>query len=110
MALKRDKRIAVLRKELLVVLKQENKMRKAALEARPAGWKTALEEKLPAKVNTGLQKAFCKGFAVVFSKGRSIIEKSYRKETLLEDHSIRVGAPSEPILFSAPGHAVMIKK
>ena len=29
---------------------------------------------------------------------------------VMEDHSIRVGAPSEPILFSAPGHAVMIKK
>lgn len=89
MALDRNKRMKAIQKELLVVIKQENKMEKAALAARPAGWKTALEEKLPTKVYTGLEKAFCKGFSVVFSKGRSIIEKSYRKDTILEDHSIR---------------------
>lgn len=89
MALDRDKRMAALRKELLAVMKQEKKMERAALAARPAGWKTALEEKLPTKVYDGLEGAFCKGFAVVFSKGRGIIEKSYKKDTILEDHSIR---------------------
>lgn len=89
MALTRDKRITAVKKELLAVVKLENKMERAALKARPAGWKTALEEKLPRKVYNGLEAAFCKGFTVVFSKGRSIIEKSYRKETIQEDQSIR---------------------
>ena len=89
MALSRDKRITAVKKELLAVLKLENKMEKAALKARPAGWKTALEEKLPRKVYGGLQSAFCKGFSVVFSKGRSIIEKSYRKVNIQEDQNIR---------------------
>jgi len=89
MALTRDKRITAVKKELLAVLKLENKMEKAALKARPAGWKTALEEKLPRKVYNGLESAFCKGFSVVFSKGRGIIEKSYRKENIQEDQNIR---------------------
>lgn len=89
MALTRDKRIAAVKKELLAAVKLENKMERAALKARPAGWKTALEEKLPRKVYNGLEAAFCKGFSMVFSKGRSIIEKSYRKETIQEDQSIR---------------------
>ena len=89
MALTRDKRITAVKKELLTVVKLENKMERAALKARPAGWKTALEEKLPRKVYNGLESAFCKGFTVVFSKGRSIIEKSYRKETIQEDQNIR---------------------
>lgn len=89
MALNRKKRMKVLNKELLVVEKQEKKLAKAALKARPAGWKVALESKLPEKVYAGLEKAFAKAFSVVFSKGRSIIEKSYPKETIQEDQSIR---------------------
>ncbi len=89
MALSRDKRINAVKKELLAAVKQENKLERAAMKARPAGWKTALEEKLPQKVYNGLETAFCKGFAVVFSKGRGIIEKSYRKTTIQEDQSIR---------------------
>ena len=89
MALSRDKRINAVKKELLAAIKQENRLERAALKARPAGWKTALENKLPRKVYNGLESAFCKAFAVVFSKGRSIIEKSYRKTTIQEDQSIR---------------------
>ena len=89
MALSRAKRINAVKKELLVAVKQENKLERAALKARPAGWKTALEKKLPQKVYNGLESAFCKAFAVVFRKGRGIIEKSYRKTTIQEDQSIR---------------------
>lgn len=42
MALTRDRRIAAVKKELLAALKQENKLERAAMKARPAGWKTAL--------------------------------------------------------------------
>ena len=89
MALTQEKREKALRKELLSVMKLEKKLEKAALETRPAGWKTALEQKVPKKVYGTLQTAFAKAFETVFSKGRSIIEKSYRKDTILEDQSIR---------------------
>lgn len=83
---KRDKAIS---KELLAIEKQEKKLEQSALKARPAAWKTVLESKIPAKVYTGLESAFCKGFSVVFSQGRAIIEKSYKKEEIKADHAIR---------------------
>ena len=89
MALTQEKREKALRKELLSVMKLEKKLEKAAMETRPSGWKTALEQKVPKKVYGTLQAAFAKAFETVFSKGRSIIEKSYRKDTILEDQSIR---------------------
>ncbi len=89
MTLSREKRLAALEKELRAVEKQEKKLEKAAAEAKPAAWKTALREKIPAGVYTGLESAFAKGFALVFSKGRAILEKSYSKQDRLDDHSIR---------------------
>lgn len=86
---KMKKRMAAIEKELLSVEKQEGKLEKTAMKVKPASLKTALEEKLPEKVFTGLQSTFCKGFSLVFSKGRTIIEKSYNKDTILQDHSIR---------------------
>ena len=83
------KRLAAIEKELRVVAKKEAKLCRSAVHAKPGAFKTALEDKLPEKVYTGLHSAFCKGFGLVFSKGRIVIEKSYNKETVLENHSIR---------------------
>ncbi len=83
------KRGNALEKELLAVEKQEKRMEQAALKARPAAWKVQLESKIPARVYTSLERAFCKGFFLVFSQGRGIIEKSYRKEDIQAEHSIR---------------------
>lgn len=83
---KRDKAIS---KELMAVEKQEKRLEQAAIKARPAAWRSLLESKIPAKVYTGLERAFCKGFSVVFSQGRAIIEKSYKKEEIKADHAIR---------------------
>lgn len=83
------KRMAAIEKELLIVAKQEAKLEKAAMKERSGGIKEALGNLLPEKVYTGLESAFCKGFSLVFSKGRSIIEKSYNKETMQQDHTIR---------------------
>lgn len=52
-------------------------------------WKKELEKRLPEKVYAGIESAFCKAFSLTFEQGRSIIEKSYNKETLSADHSIR---------------------
>ena len=89
MDLKQKRRDAALTKELLAVEKQEKKMEQAALKAKPAAWKTELESRIPEKVYTGLESAFCKGFCLVFDQGRAIIEKGYDKEDIQADHAIR---------------------
>lgn len=76
-------------KELQAVEKLENRLERAARKAKIPAWKTELERKIPWKVYEGLQSAFCKGFALVFDKGRAVIEKSYSKEALQSDHAIR---------------------
>ena len=56
--------------ELLIAQKQEKRMAQAAMKAKPAVWKTELESRIPQKVYTGLESAFCKGFSLVFQQGR----------------------------------------
>lgn len=83
------KREKALQKELRAVEKQEKKLQKAFVKAKAPAWKTALGDKIPQKVFTGLESTFCKGFSLVFNQGRSLIEKSYNKEELKNNHSIR---------------------
>ncbi len=47
-----------------------------------------MEEKIPEKVYVGLESAFCKGFSIVFQKGRAVIEKSYNKNEMKENHTV----------------------
>ena len=89
MILDQKKREKALQKELRAVEKQEKKMQKAFVRARQPAWKTALGDKIPQKVYTGLESTFCKGFSLVFNQGRGLIEKSYNKENLQNNHSIR---------------------
>jgi len=83
------KREKALQKELRTVKKQEQKLQKAFMKAKPPGWKTAVGDKIPQKVYTGLESAFGKGFSMVFNQGRSLIEKSYNKENLQNNQTIR---------------------
>lgn len=85
----REKMLASLQKELAALDKKEKKLEDAAIKVKELKWKTQIESKIPAKVYTGIESAFSKGFALVFDQGRSIIEKSYSKNTLTEDHRIR---------------------
>lgn len=64
-------------------------MERSALKARPPEWKAKLENKIPEKVYSGLESAFCKGFAIVFNKGSAIIEKGCNKENAKADFAIR---------------------
>ena len=89
MAYTQLKHIRTAKKELLLVEKQEQKLEKAAKKAVQPDWKRTLEEKVPDKVYTGLESAFCKGFSLVFQQGRGIIEKSYKKEELQAEHEVR---------------------
>lgn len=83
------RRETALNKELKAVYKQEKRIEEKALKSKPAAWKNELESRIPQKVYTGLESAFCKGFALVFDQGRVIIEKSYKKEDIQADHAIR---------------------
>lgn len=83
------KRRKALEKELLAVEKQERKLQKAFVKAKKPAWKAAVENKIPSKVYAGLESTFCKGFSLVFNQGRGIIEKSYSKENLQNNHTIR---------------------
>ena len=83
---KRQKKL--LQKELLRVERQEQVLRREALRAKPPAWKAALEQKVPEKIRTGLESGFRKGFTIVFTSGRPIIEKSYRKEELKANHAV----------------------
>lgn len=86
---KQKKRIAAIEKELLAASRQEEKLCRSALREKNPSVKTSITKIIPGKVYAGLESAFCKGFVLVFSKGRIIIEKSYSKETIRQDHSIR---------------------
>lgn len=83
-----SKQKKILQKELLRVERQEQSLRREALRAKPPAWKAALEQKVPEKIRTGLESGFRKGFAIVFTSGRPIIEKSYRKEELKASHAV----------------------
>jgi len=83
------KKIKALNREFAALQRQESRLMNAAVRAKPAGWKTALEQKVPQKVYTGLNSAFCKGFSLVFQHGRKLIELTYKKETLQQKHAAR---------------------
>ena len=48
-----------------------------------------LEEKIPPKLQSTLDMAFAKAFELVFEKGTSIIEKTYKKEKLEQEFKVR---------------------
>lgn len=83
------KRLKLIKRELLNLQMQEKKLVESALKAKPVNWKVALEKKIPEKVYSGLESAFCKGFSLVFKQGRKLIERTYKKEELQQNHQLR---------------------
>lgn len=58
-------------------------------EQNGTGWRQMLESKVPDKIRTNLEKAFCVAFATVFEKGTGIIEKSYDRQKILDNVQIQ---------------------
>ena len=83
------KREKALQKELAALEKQEKRLQKAFVKAKRPVWQETLGGKIPSKVYNGLESTFCKGFSLVFNQGRVVIEKSYSKEKLQTNHTIR---------------------
>lgn len=86
---KRKQSIIALSRELRKVEKKERSLQNSAMHTREQKWRQALEDKVPDKVYENLQKAFCKAFELVFEKGTVVIEKSYQKEEIQDDHKIQ---------------------
>ncbi len=76
-------------KELQDIQKNEKRLEQTAMRVKPAAWKEEVEKRIPAKIYSGLESAFCKGFGVVFSQGKAIIEKGFNKNEIKADHAIR---------------------
>ena len=83
------KQIRAMNREFLSLQRKEDRLMAAAVRARRPGWKKVLEEKVPEKVYTGLNSAFAKGFSLVFQRGRKIIEKTYKKDSISRTHHAR---------------------
>ena len=79
----------LIRRELLALQLQEKQLKEAAELSKPVNWKENLEKKIPEKVYSGLESAFCTGFSLVFQQGRKIIELTYKKEELQRSHALR---------------------
>ena len=77
------------KKELIAIQKREGRMERSAVKSTTPEWKQKLESKIPPKVYSGLESAFCKGFSVVFNQGSSIIEKGCNKENAKTDFAVK---------------------
>lgn len=101
---------SAIEKELSKVYKAEMRLQKAALKSGAlredsavrtgvhlpnsekkanAPWREKIEDKIPKKAREGLEQAFCKGFALMFEKGKIVVEKTFDKDSLAKDQEIR---------------------
>lgn len=85
---KKNKHQISVEKELKIVNRQEQSLRRSAIRQEVPKWKSALTEKVPEKIYANLQKAFCKAFEIVFEKGTGVIEKTYDRDSIQKDHEI----------------------
>lgn len=80
---------AAVEKELQSVIRQEKRWQKRTRRESEPEWRRELEGRIPAGMSSALEKAFCKAFSLVFLRGGDILEKSYDKDGILEEYSIR---------------------
>lgn len=82
-----DKRTP-LEKEWEAIRKKELKYLSARADKKDSFLNRKLEEKVPEKLQTTLDAAFCKAFELIFEKGTGIIEKTYRREEAEKNYQI----------------------
>lgn len=68
--------------------KKEQKFLKERLEKKDSFLNQKLSDKVPAKLQGTLDKAFAKAFRTIFEKGTDVIEKTYKKEELQKAYKI----------------------
>ena len=87
--IKRNKK-SPLRAEMEAVLKKEQAFLKKNAEKKASFLDRTLEEKVPARLQETLDKAFEKAFGLIFEKGTDFIEKTYSREKI--EHNYKVDA------------------
>lgn len=87
--IKRNKK-SPLRAEMEAVLKKEQAFLKKNAEKKASFLDRTLEEKVPARLQETLDKAFEKAFVLIFEKGTDFIEKTYSREKI--EHNYKVDA------------------
>ncbi len=81
-----------LNRELLRITQQEKKLHQTAMKGKTTSWKQEIEKKIPDKTYQGLVSAFTQGFSLVFKKGKKLIEITYDKKNLRQQHEQRDSA------------------
>lgn len=74
--------------ELAKLEKQEQRFLDKRKDKKDSFLNQKLEEKIPEGLQDKLDTAFSKAFQLVFEKGTAIIEKTYNKEKLEQEHQI----------------------
>lgn len=82
------KRKTPIQKEMLLLKKQEQRFLEHRQKQGDSRLNRFLEDKIPDKLQTTLEKAFFSAFKVIFVKGVSVIEKTYKREELEKDFKI----------------------
>ena len=75
----------VLQKEIERHKRAERRFLRAQLKREPTKLDLFLEEKVPPKLESTLDAAFAKAFHLIFSKGSSIISKTFSTDKLIEE-------------------------
>lgn len=75
----------VMQKEIERLRRAERWFLRKQLDREPTKLDLFLEDKVPAKLEATLDKAFAKAFHLIFSKGSSIISKTFSTEKLIEE-------------------------
>lgn len=83
-----------LEKELHKLDKLEQKYLQKKLTNTDSKLNQMLEDKVPDTLQATLDSAFSKAFYMIFEKGTGIIEKTFKKEDLIEDYKINEYAVS----------------
>ena len=89
---KKTKKISPLEKELQILKKQECAFLKKYSDKNDSKINQIIEGVIPGKVQGTLESAFSKAFYLIFEKGTGIIEKTYKKDQILEDYDINMYA------------------
>ena len=71
------------------LIKRENKFLESRKNQKESILNQKLEEKVPAKLQETLDKAFAKAFQLIFENGTGVIEKTFRPEEMKKDYQIK---------------------
>ena len=84
---KREKKMAktVLQREREGLCRAERRFLRTQLNRDPTKLDLLLEDKVPAKLEATLDKAFSKAFHLIFSKGSTIISKTFSTDKIIEE-------------------------